>query len=85
MFKAMVKQGGRPLLDGLRRTMEVNSCRWTATPPHGWRGGRRGRPLVAATNRHRMASPSTRRTAEKTNVDGGPRMPDVRMRDNLVW
>jgi hypothetical protein len=71
--------------DGRRRTEEANGCQRTATPPHNWRGNRRGRPQVTATNRHRTALPSTRRTAEQANVRRGPRMPDVRTRDNLVW
>jgi hypothetical protein len=63
MFKAVVGQGGRPLPDGPRGRRKR-----MATSPHGWRGGRRGRPPVAAANHHRTASPSTQRTAEKADI-----------------
>jgi hypothetical protein len=71
---------GRP-----RRTASAGRRKRMATSPHGWRGGQRGRPPVAAANHHRTASPSTQRTAEKMDVRGGPWMPDVQTRNNLVW
>jgi hypothetical protein len=59
-----------------KRMTSAERRKRTATPPHGWRGGRRGCPPVMATNCYR--------TAKKADIRGVLRTLDVRTHDNLV-